>query len=226
MSTPLVWILIPAFNEAPRIGQVIRDLRRHGWYQLLVVNDGSTDATATVAAQCGARVLTLPTNCGQGAALAAGMQYLAQRLSPDIIVTFDADGQHRAADIAALLEPIRRETADIVLGSRFLGGGSAIPRWRGVILRFGVFLTRLLSGLTVTDTHNGLRALHRRAYCAITLTDPGMGHASELLYQVSRRHLRYTEVPVTILYPPRHSSQPLLRCIPLGFKFLLLAWRA
>lgn len=225
MAVSSIWILIPAFNEGSTIGQVIRDLRQHGWHNLLVVNDGSTDATASISAQHGVLVLALPTNRGQGAALAAGIAYLGRHFSPDIIVTFDADGQHQAADINSLVEPIRRATTDIVLGSRFLNTASSVPRWRAMMLRLGVFLTRLISGLAVTDTHNGLRALHRRAYSAIVLADPGMGHASELLYQIGRRRLSYTEVPVTILYPTRHSSQPLFHCIPLGFKFLLLALR-
>src|SRR6476661_9548960 len=114
-----VWVVIAAYNEASVIARVIADVRRCG-LDVVIVDDGSADATAEIAERAGAVVVRHPVNLGQGAALQTGIEFALQR-GADVIVTFDADGQHRAADIAGLIEALSEFDADFALGSRFLG---------------------------------------------------------------------------------------------------------
>jgi polyprenyl-phospho-N-acetylgalactosaminyl synthase len=193
-----VWVVIAAYNEAAVIGRVLADLiaRR---YNVVVVDDGSRDATGEIAAKAGAWVAPHPVNLGQGAALQTGIK-LALAHGATHIVTFDADGQHRAADVARLLEALADSVADFALGSRFLGQSVGMPASRRWLLRAATAFTRLTTGLKVTDTHNGLRAMTRRGASRIALRQNRMAHASELLEQIARSGLAYVEVPVTIDY--------------------------
>lgn len=195
-----VSILIPAYNEAENLGRVIADLREAGWNNILVVDDGSTDNTSEVALQQKADVIRLEHNSGQGKALQVGIEHLKSHQNSDIIVTFDADGQHRPQDVKKLVEAINEHSTDVALGSRFLESSSQIPFHKKVLLKVAVFCTRWTTGLNITDTHNGLRALTRKAYEAINLTWPRRAHASQILHQIARAKMRYVEVPVTILY--------------------------
>ena len=193
-----IWIVIAAYNEAQVIAHVVADVRRHG-YRVVVVDDGSADATAEAAAKAGAMVVQHPVNLGQGAALQTGIE-LALREGADHVVTFDADGQHRAADIAVLLDALAGTGADFALGSRFLGASINLPPSRRLLLQAGTWFTRVTTGMLVTDTHNGLRAMTRRGAQRIKLRQNRMAHASELLDQIGRSGLTYVEVPVTIEY--------------------------
>jgi glycosyltransferase involved in cell wall biosynthesis len=191
-------VVVPAYNEAPVIASVIAKLIKRN-YNVIIVDDGSTDRTGDLAAQAGARVLTHPVNLGQGAALQTGIEF-ALRRGADYIVTFDADGQHQAADIARLVEALQGHDADFALGSRFLGASVGIPSSRRMLLKAAVWFTRITTGLRVTDTHNGLRAMTRQGAGQIVLRQNRMAHASEILEQIGRSGLRYVEVPVTIEY--------------------------
>ena len=166
---------------------------------VVVVDDGSSDGTNRVAAGYPVWLLTHVVNCGQGAALRTGLDFALAR-GAEILVTFDADGQHCVEDVEPLCEPIRRGTADIVLGSRFLGETEGMPWLRWFTLKAGVAFTRVFSRVRVTDTHNGLRALSRRAAERIRLTQNRMAHASEILDEVRRLGLRYCEIPTTVRY--------------------------
>jgi hypothetical protein len=115
-------------------------------------------------------------------------------------VTFDADGQHRAADIAGLVEALSTQGADFVLGSRFLGDSVNLPSSRRFLLKAATAFTRLTTGLSITDTHNGLRAMTRRGARSIQLRQNRMAHASEILHQIATSGLKYVEAPVTIEY--------------------------
>jgi glycosyltransferase involved in cell wall biosynthesis len=193
-----VVVVIAAYNEAPVIASVVADVRRAS-YPAVVVDDGSTDATGEIAARAGAFVVTHPVNLGQGAALQTALDFaLAQ--GADVIVTFDADGQHRAADIAPLIAALAANKADYALGSRFLGGAVNLPRKRRLMLAAATWFTRLTTGLDLTDTHNGLRAMTRRGASRIRLKQNRMAHASEILHQIAQGGLAYVEVPVTIEY--------------------------
>jgi len=193
-----IWLIIPAYNEAAVIGRVVADVIRRG-YNVAVIDDGSTDETGRRAGATGAIVVTHPINLGQGAALQTGIQF-ALRRGADTIVTFDADGQHRPADIDSLIGALTTNNADFALGSRFLGAAVAMPPSRRLLLMAATWFTRLTTGLNVSDTHNGLRAMTRRGASRIKLRQNRMAHASELLDEIARSGLRYVEVPVTIEY--------------------------
>jgi glycosyltransferase involved in cell wall biosynthesis len=192
------WVVIAAYNEAAMIAGVVTEVRRAG-YRVVVVDDGSQDATARVAKSAGAIGIQHPFNLGQGAALQSGID-LALAQGAEVIVTFDADGQHSAADISRLARALAEEQADFVLGSRFLEESSNIPRLRRLLLRAATVFTRMTTGLRVTDAHNGLRAMTRRGASAIRLRQNRMAHASEILAQIAASRLHYVERPVTIHY--------------------------
>jgi glycosyltransferase involved in cell wall biosynthesis len=192
------WVVIAAYNEAPVIAGVVADVI-DGGYRTVVVDDGSRDGTGAIARRAGAVVVTHPINLGQGAALQTGIEFaLAQ--GAGIVVTFDADGQHRAADIARLIAALGEQGADFALGSRFLGQSLNLPRARALVLAAATRFTRATSGLSVTDTHNGLRAMTRRGAQQIRLRQNRMAHGSEILQQIADSGLRYVEVAVTIEY--------------------------
>ena len=193
-----VWVVVPAYNEARVIAEVIAGLKPDA-HRIVVVDDGSSDSTAEMAAECGAAVLRHPINLGQGAALQTGIEFALAR-GAELIVTFDADGQHRTADVARLIDALEAERADFALGSRFLGSAVNIPPLRRMLLRAATLFTRLTTGLALTDAHNGLRAMTRRGALRIRLRQNRMAHASEILGQIAASGLKFVEVPVTIEY--------------------------
>jgi len=162
-------------------------------------DDGSADATGDFAAAAGADVVRHPINLGQGAGLQTGITYALSR-GAEAIVTFDADGQHRASEIALLVGMLEDQRADFVLGSRFKGAAVNLPPRRRLLLKAATLFTRLTTGLDVSDAHNGFRALSRRGAQAIRLRQNRMAHASEILHEIARSGLRYVEAPVTIEY--------------------------
>jgi glycosyltransferase involved in cell wall biosynthesis len=195
-----VCVVVPAYNEEAVVEQVIGRLKRNH-YEVVVVDDGSTDRTANIAGAAGAIVVRHPINLGQGAALQTGIEFALSR-GADILVTFDADGQHSSGEIAKLVHTLDVENADFALGSRFLGTTINAPPVRKIVLRAAAHFTRFTIGIKITDAHNGLRAMTRRGASAIRLRQNRMAHASEILSQIACSELRYVEVPVTIEYSP------------------------
>ncbi len=189
---------------------------------VVVVDDGSHDATAAEARAAGATVLRHLINRGQGAALRTGMDYaLAQ--GARVIVTFDSDGQHDPADLAALVGPVARGECEVALGSRFLGQTVDMPWVRRVVLRGGVWFTRLVSGIKISDTHNGLRAFSRHVAELIEIHQDQMAHASEILDELARRRVKFREVPVKIRYSgySMGKGQSSLASIRIAIDFLM-----
>ncbi len=195
-----VIVVVPAYNEGATIEAVVRELRAEG-VRVVVVDDGSKDDTGAVARSAGAEVLRHAINRGQGAAIQTGIAH-ALRRAADVVVTFDADGQHDAKDIHGLAAPVLAAQCDVALGSRFLDGRSDVPPARRVVLMLGVLFTRLISRVRLTDTHNGLRAFSRRAARELTISMDGMAHASEIIDQIRTHGWRYREVPVAVRYTP------------------------
>lgn len=190
--------IIPAYNEQQAIAQVVNEVKDKV-SSVVVVDDGSADKTATMAQQAGAIVLTHFLNRGQGAALQTGINFALEN-SADIIVTFDADGQHQADEIEKITKPLLLGQADVVLGSRFLIKNYQIPLLKKMVLKLALWVTWLYTGLTITDVHNGFRAFSKKAAGLIGIKQDGMAHASEILEQIKKYDLRYLEVPVTINY--------------------------
>ena len=193
-----IWVVVAAYNEATVIAKVAADVQSAG-YSLVVVDDGSQDGTAHAAEAAGAAVVRHPINLGQGASLQTGIEYVLSR-GAEFVVTFDADGQHRASDIAGLIEALTRNGAEFALGSRFLTDSTNAPPSRRLLLKAATWFTRLTTGLRISDTHNGFRAMTRRGAGAIHLRQNRMAHASEILDQIARSGLKYVEAPVTIEY--------------------------
>ena len=193
-----VYVVVPAYNEAACIEQVLRELVA-AYPNVVVVDDGSSDGTRAAARRVAPHVLHHLVNRGQGAALQTGIEFALRRGARQI-VTFDADGQHRVEDIAALLEPLIRGECEITLGSRFLGQATGIPRSRWLMLRLATVFTRLVNRVNLTDAHNGLRAFTRRAAENISISMDRMAHASEIIDIIRRAKLPFREVPVQVRY--------------------------
>ncbi|MFN2442046.1 MAG: glycosyltransferase family 2 protein [Thermoanaerobaculia bacterium] len=215
-----VHIVMAAYCEDAAVGETVRGLRTR-YSNVIVVDDGSPDQTATEALEAGAMVLRHVVNRGQGAALQTGIDHALQ-MGARYIVTFDADGQHSVADIPLLLEPLRSGRCDVVLGSRFLRSAQ-IPTPRKLVLKAGVIFTRIVSGIRVTDTHNGLRAFTREAAERIEIRLDRMAHASELLDQIGRSDLRWIEVPVEVRYTDysKRKGQSSLAGFRIAWDFLI-----
>ena len=191
-------VVIAAYNEAPVIEGVVRGVLAEGW-RVVVVDDGSEDGTFERLARLPVGRLRHVVNRGQGAALQTGIRQ-ALRLGAEVVVTFDADGQHDPAQIGDLVEPVAAGRCDVAMGSRFLDGTSRVPFGRAVVLKLGVVFTRATTGLRLTDAHNGFRAFSRSAAEGLAIAMDRMAHGSEILEQVGRRGWRYLEVPVTVRY--------------------------
>ena len=193
-----VWVVVPAWNEAPVITGVVAAVRA-GFGNVVVVDDASSDRTREAALAGGAVVLRHAINLGQGAALQTGIRYALSR-GAESVVTFDADGQHRVDDIAVLLDTQQRSHADVVIGSRFLGSAENLPALRRMLLKLAVTFTRRTGGLKLTDAHNGLRLLTRTAAQRIEIRQNRMAHSSEVIDEIRRLGLTIAEAPVTIVY--------------------------
>ncbi len=194
-----VFIVVAAFNEQLTIGAVVRDLKRHGYKNVIVVDDCSKDKTSQLARSAGARVVRHKKNQGQGAALRTGITEALKRKA-DVLVTYDGDGQHQAAEIARLVSPVVQGKADVALGSRFLGDSPGMPWYKWVTLKGAIVVERVVLRVKLTDVHNGFRAMNAKAAKAIKITRDRMAHASEIVYEIHRKKLRYVEIPVTIKY--------------------------
>lgn len=193
-------VIIPAYNEASVIQSVLSDIYIYNIRDVIVVDDHSEDETAKLAFESGAIVIRHPMNLGQGAALQTGFNF-ALKEGADIVITFDADGQHRIEDALKMVEVIAADQADIVCGSRFLGTKSFnMPLSKKIWLRLATIFVRMTTGVKVTDAHNGLRALSKKALKVISIKQNRMSHASEIISNIRKHRLRYKEIPVTILY--------------------------
>lgn len=203
VSTPVknadTWLIVPLYNESEVVGAVIRHARAT-FPKIVCVDDGSHDGSAQIARDAGAAVVEHPVNLGQGAALQTGITYALQDPVAQYFVTFDSDGQHRTEDAERMVERLRTEELDVVLGSRFLDAKVEAGALKRLVLKMAVLFERITTGLKVTDTHNGLRAFSREGATAITIRQDRMAHGSEILQEISRKHLRYAEEPVHIIY--------------------------
>ena len=192
------FVVIPAFNEEERIQATVTSVHDAGQYDVVVVDDGSTDATASRVPSYAA-LIRHSVNRGMGAALVTGTAF-ALAHGADCVVHFDADGQHRAEDIAGLLAPLRAGTVDIVLGSRYLRPDSVPKTKKYLIHKPAIVFQNLLTGVRLTDAHNGFRAMTRSAAEKISITQDRMAHNTEIIQEIRRNKLRYVEVPVRIVY--------------------------
>ena len=192
-------VVIPVYNEGPVLRTVLETVRRT-FAHVIVVNDGSSDDTAEVLRTIpGITIATHHINLGQGGALQTGIT-AALESGARYIVTFDADGQHRTQDALAGLAALADGRCDAVLGSRFLGTTSNIPPVRRLVLRAAVVFTNLTTRTRLSDAHNGLRVLNRKAAACLDISQSGMAHASEIVAQLAGHQMVLREIPVKINY--------------------------
>jgi glycosyltransferase involved in cell wall biosynthesis len=198
MTAKRVVVIIPAYNEESTIVDVIRGLIQRGFTTLIVVDDGSSDRTGEFAAREGAIRLRHILNRGLGGALGTGIS-AALRLGAEVIVTFDADGQHDPDDIVRLLEPIEAGEAEVVIGSRMLDP-QGMPYRRRLANWIANVVTYLLFGGWTTDSQSGLRAFSRRAAARMQIMTTGMEVSSEIIAETVRNRLQWKEVPMKAIY--------------------------
>jgi glycosyltransferase involved in cell wall biosynthesis len=190
--------VVAAYNEAAVISHTLENLRVH-YKNVVVCDDCSTDSTAELAFTAGAHVLSHPINLGQGAALQTGISFAVSK-GADYVVTFDADGQHNANEIAPMLAKMIDSKASVALGSRFLTSTSEIPTIRRLVLKFALLFTTISSNIKLTDVHNGLRILSRSFCLNFEFKQNRMAHASEILDYISKNKIDFIEFPVTVTY--------------------------
>ncbi len=193
-----VFIVIAAYREAEVIAGVVEHALAV-YPNVIVVDDGSPDATAQRARDAGATVLVHPINRGQGAALQTGITW-ALKQGAGFVVTFDGDGQHDIADARRMIDQLVATGADAAFGNRFTEHADSVPASRRALLKLAVVFSRVMSGVRLTDAHNGLRAMRASMAAELDITLDGMAHASEIADKVHRSGRRYIEVPVHIRY--------------------------
>jgi glycosyltransferase involved in cell wall biosynthesis len=193
-----VVVAVPAYNEDRYIGSLVLKLRAGG-RQVLVIDDGSSDDTAGVAEAAGATVISHPHNLGKTAAVETAFEQ-ARHMNVDALVLIDGDSQHDPADIDAMVEPIFDSSADMVVGSRFAGVRSAIPRWRVVGQHALTLATNIGSGLRLSDTESGFRAFSRRAVDEMRFAARGFALEPATQFQAKARGWKVVEVPIRVHY--------------------------
>lgn len=196
----MIFIVLPTYNEEQKIGCVVRDLFKHGYINIVVIDDGSTDNTVGEATRAGATVLSHIMNRGQGAALQTGDEFAIQK-EAKIIVHFDADGQFNPNDIAVGIKKLTEENLDIIFGSRFLDKRSKIPFFKKYfILPLSRVINNWITGLKLSDVHNGFRVMHRATAEKIQITQDQMAHNSQIPRLIKENNLKYGELPVEVFY--------------------------
>ena len=207
---------IPAYNEEKNIASLLIKLKKIS-ENIIVCNDGSNDLTGKIAKELGATVIEHERNLGYGSAIKS-IFLKAREINADVLVTFDADGQHRIEDINAILEPIKNNIADIVIGSRFLNNNQEIPKYREIGIKAITKLTNVTGGTKITDSQSGFRAYSKKILKEIQPKESGMGISTEILIKTQKAGFIITEVPITILYegdtsthnPISHGSSVIL----------------
>ena len=176
----------------------------------MAVNDGSADNSAEQIHAAGAHLVNHPVNLGQGAALQTGVEYARAQAGARYFVTFDADGQHQVKDVVAMLERLRSEDVDIIVGTRFAGpkkDDDQVPLIKRIVLKTVVLLSPRTRRLGLTDAHNGLRAFNKKVADELNIRMNGMSHASEFVAQMDEKGWKVSEQPVDILYTEYSMSK-------------------
>jgi len=211
---------IPAFNEEKNIAVLITQLKKIA-DKIIVCNDGSTDLTSEIAEELGATVINHEKNLGYGAAIRS-IFLKSKDLDVDILVTFDADGQHRIDDINKVINPIINGESDLVIGSRFLDESEKeVPKYRKVGIKVITKITNATIKKQLTDSQSGFRAYSKKVLNELNPSELGMGISTEILIKASARNFRISEVPIKIIYkgdtsthnPISHGSSVLFSTI-------------
>jgi polyprenyl-phospho-N-acetylgalactosaminyl synthase len=221
-ETRNIWIVVPAFNEAGVIGDVITDLRSV-FTNVVCVDDGSADDTGDIALRAGAHLVRHPVNLGQGAAIQTGVEYARRQPGAQVFATFDGDGQHCVKDIITMINRLGAGDVDVVIGTRFGVGVTRPPLLKRVVLQTAARLSPRGRRLGLTDTNNGLRVFNKTVADGLEITLSGMSHAGEFIMLISENGWRVAEEPVEVLYTEYSKSkgQPLLNGVNIIFEGFL-----
>ena len=197
---------VPAFNEEKNIAQIIKNLKNIA-HTVIVCNDGSSDDTGKIAENLGAIVINHPHNLGYGGAIRS-LFLKARELDCEMLVTLDSDGQHRIEDILPVSEPIIKNQADLVVGSRFLTGNQEnIPKYRKAGIKMITKLANVSLDESVTDSQSGFRAYGKKILSEITPLEKGMGVSNEILIKSNKKGFKISEVPIIVSYEGDTSTQ-------------------
>ena len=196
---------IPAYNEEKNIAKIIVSLKKVA-DQILVCSDGSTDSTAEIAESLGAIVIKHPKNLGYGSAIQS-IFLKAREINAEILVTIDADGQHKIEDVEKVIKPVVDGQADISIGSRFLEEDDNSPKYRKLGIKIITKVTNSSLSEKITDAQSGFRAYNNKVLQALTPSDSGMGISTEILIKSSSLGFKIAEVPTEIQYEGETSSQ-------------------
>ncbi len=194
-----IYILIPVYNEDNEIKKVILELRDI-FQNIIVVNDGSSDKTQEILDSMNVSSLEHCINLGQGAAISTGFKYINTIKNAYALITFDADGQHCVEDAKTFATEIQNCDEDVIFGSRFAGKKENIPILKKIVLSIVVFFTNKFSKTKLTDAHNGLKAIKTSCLKKIDITIDGFGFESQIIHQVSKRGIKYKEMPTNTIY--------------------------
>lgn len=214
-----VFIVIPAYLEQPSIRQVIDELHREGYENIIVVDDGSPDNTYAEAHNAGGiYLLQHMVNRGKGAAMRTGFE-AAKKLGAEIAVAFDGDGQHDARDIQNLIKKIA-EGYDVVLGTR-MKDSRGMPFVKQVANIIGNMVTWMLFGILVSDSQSGLRVFSRKALDLIDTKGDRYTYETEVLKEIARNKLSVCEVPIRVIYTKHSQSKAVRQGFVTGLKTLV-----
>ena len=200
-----ITIGIPAYNEEKNIAKIIVQLKKMA-DQIIVCDDGSTDSTSAIAESLGAIVINHPKNLGYGSAIKS-IFLRAREINADMLVTIDADGQHKIEDVKSVIKPIIDGHADISIGSRFLKEGDGVPNYRKLGIKVITKVTNSSLSDKITDAQSGFRAYSKKVLQSLIPSDSGMGISTEILIKSSNLGLKIAEVPTEIQYEGETSSQ-------------------
>jgi glycosyltransferase involved in cell wall biosynthesis len=218
-----VAIIIPVYRDV-MVRNVVNAIPEK-FATIICVDDGSPgNEVADAILSTRAKLVQHPVNLGQGAAIQTGVDFALCDANINYFVTFDADGQHRVEDLERLVERIKSDKSlDIVLGSRFLGEAQNISWSKHTVLKFAIVFSNIISGIRLTDTHNGLRIFNRKVADNLKIHMPDFSHASEILIKITKNHWKYAEEPVVILYSEhsKKSGQSIVNAINIAFDVLL-----
>lgn len=214
-----VFIVIPCYNEAKVIAKVIKDIKKEGWKNIVVVDDGSTDKTSLEAQKENVFVLRHILNRGKGAAVKTGLEF-AKKKNAGVVVTIDGDGQNNPKEIKKLVNEIEKGY-EIVMGSRFANKKNKIPAFNKIANIFANFLIFLLYGIMVSDSQSGFRAYSRKALELLNLKFDRYEFDSEIIREIAKNRLSYKEIPIDVFYTKYSVSKAQKQNLVNGIKTMI-----
>ena len=217
-----VWVIVPCYNEGPVVRGVIEKVREH-FPNVVAVDDGSRDNSASEILAAGARLVQHPVNMGAGSAYQTGIEFALRDPGAEYFVTFDADGQHRVEDVVDMVGHLRKTDVEVLIGSRFLGTVAGMSTSRRALLKAAVVFERATSGIALTDAHQGLRVFRRSFAQILDMKSHDMSWASEFLTRMAEHQTSYEEFPVHVLYTDysRGKGQRSINSVNIGVDVLI-----